>query len=96
VTNFSLYLFHTSLQQFKLNIANMIVSQENASFSTMNADQLFDLFQLTDVDSTKKKEEEKPDRKLTVTNVLENLEELWDVRQYQEEYSIDHFLESLK
>jgi hypothetical protein len=74
----------------------MIVSQENASFSTMNADQLFDLFQLTDVDSTKKKEEEKPDRKLTVTNVLENLEELWDVRQYQEEYSIDHFLESLK
>jgi hypothetical protein len=58
VTNFSLYLFHTSLQQFKLNIANMIVSQENASFSTMNADQLFDLFQLTDVDSTKKKEED--------------------------------------
>ena len=84
-----------SLQKFKLNIANTVITQENASLSTMNTDQLLDLFQLTDTETIEKKVE-KAEGKASMKEILEDLEELWDERQYQEEYNIDTFLESLK
>lgn len=34
------------LQRFKLNIANSVVSQDNASLSSMGTEQLLDLFQV--------------------------------------------------
>jgi TATA-binding protein-associated factor len=84
------------LQKFKLNIANTVISQENAGLSTMNTDQLLDLFQLTDTTENAGKKPEKVGDKASMKDVLGNLEELWDARQYQEEYDIDAFLESLK
>ena len=37
-----------SLQKFKLNLANTVISQENSSLLSMNTSELLDLFQLTD------------------------------------------------
>lgn len=36
-----------SLQKFKLNIANTVISQENSSLSSMNTSDLLGLFQLS-------------------------------------------------
>lgn len=49
----ALVLFYTcvyicSLQKFKLNLANTVISQENSSLLSMNTSELLDLFQLTD------------------------------------------------
>jgi TATA-binding protein-associated factor len=38
------------LQRFKLNIASSVVTQQNASLSTMGTDQVLDLFQLSSTD----------------------------------------------
>lgn len=37
-----------SLQKFKLNLANTVISQENSSLLSMNTSDLLDLFQLSD------------------------------------------------
>ena len=37
-----------SLQKFKLNLANTVISQENSSLLSMNTSELLDLFQLSD------------------------------------------------
>lgn len=43
-----------SLQRFKLNIANTVVSQQNSGLDTMNTDQVLDLFSApSDKPSTK-------------------------------------------
>lgn len=39
---------HCSLQRFKLNIANTVISQDNSSLHSMNTAELLDLFQLSD------------------------------------------------
>ncbi|XP_058055877.1 TATA-binding protein-associated factor 172 [Anopheles bellator] len=124
------------LQKFKLQTANTVVSDENASMETMGTDQLLDLFTLADDSSTRldgsagaaaaspgtpRRGSIQRSNSLTgggsgglETNggdgraptggapaapfktVLENLPELWDDRQYHEEYDLSQFLESLK
>lgn len=39
------------LQKFKMNIANTVISQENASLQSMGTEQLLDLFTLDKVKS---------------------------------------------
>ena len=41
-------MYICSLQKFKLNLANTVISQENSSLLSMNTSELLDLFQLTD------------------------------------------------
>ena len=41
-------MFVCSLQKFKLNLANTVISQENSSLLSMNTSDLLDLFQLSD------------------------------------------------
>ncbi|XP_052865254.1 TATA-binding protein-associated factor 172 [Anopheles cruzii] len=126
------------LQKFKLQTANTVVSDENASMETMGTDQLLDLFTLADDSSTRldggsagaaasmpginaRRGSMQRSNSLTgggsgglETNggdgraptggataapfktVLESLPELWDDRQYHEEYDLSQFLESLK
>lgn len=82
------------LQKFKLMTANTIVSDENASMDTMGTDQLLDLFNLHENDQNNAKNDNKSGS--SMKNVLENLPELWDDRQYDEEYDLSQFLEKLK
>jgi hypothetical protein len=41
-------VYDCSLQKFKLNLANTVISQENSSLLSMNTSDLLDLFQLSD------------------------------------------------
>ncbi|KAG0207805.1 TATA-binding protein-associated factor mot1 [Mortierella sp. GBA30] len=95
------------LQKFKLNIANTVINQQNSGIQSMGTDQILDLFQISgedEADAKKKKGAEVraeggeagADQKMSTKNVLESLENLWDEKQYEEEYNLDSFISSLK
>lgn len=89
------------LQKFKLMTAHTIVSDENAAMETMGTDQILDLFNLdTETGGTAANNRGRSDAAAvggnSMKNVLENLPELWDDRQYEEEYDLSQFLEKLK
>ncbi|EGE80113.2 TATA-binding protein-associated factor mot1 [Blastomyces dermatitidis] len=100
-----------NLQRFKIDVASTVVNQQNAGLSTMDTDQLLDLFNLgetaegaekpsqdggvggneidmVDIDGEVKEKGKK--------GWLDDLGELWDDRQYQEEYNLDSFLATMK
>lgn len=94
------------LQKFKMNIASTIVNQQNAGLSTMDTNQLLDLF---DVDEAAAKienggPEEKKDKTvqddltggLIPTDAVGELGQLWDESQYEDEYNLDNFIKTLK
>ncbi|GFR58849.1 TATA-binding protein-associated factor 172 [Elysia marginata] len=88
------------LQKFKLAVANTVITQENSSLQTMGTDQLLDLFvldqQSTPAASSKSSgKEDKPGKRETVRSILDGLEELWDESQYESEYNMEAFMESL-
>lgn len=58
------------LQRFKLNIASSVITQQNAALSTMNTDQVLDLF-TAGPEAPAKKEAATPVSKMTQSNVLE-------------------------
>eukprot|EP00058_Branchiostoma_floridae_P013864 XP_002599352.1 hypothetical protein BRAFLDRAFT_64295 [Branchiostoma floridae] len=88
------------LQKFKLNIANTVISQENSSLRSMGTDQLLGLFTLDE-----RKEREEGGRTAGAGNahgsgegmkgVMEGLGELWDQAQYETEYDLGSFVQSL-
>ena len=88
-----------------------MVNQQNAGLSTMDTDQLLDLFNLGETSENAKKLNQ--DSGLGANEVdmididgevkekgkkgwLDELGELWDDRQYQEEYNLDSFLAAMK
>ena len=89
------------LQRFKLSIANSIVNEDNASLKNMDTSQLLDLFTPVDAAATsetaKKEVAGGGDAAGTgkLSQVLSNLEELWDESQYQEAFNVDSFVSSL-
>lgn len=84
------------LQKFKMNIANTVISQENASLQSMGTEQLLDLFTLDKDGKTEKADTSTSSGKASMKSVLENLGELWDQEQYDTEYSLENFMHSLK
>ncbi|PNF40724.1 hypothetical protein B7P43_G00685 [Cryptotermes secundus] len=87
------------LQKFKLMTANTVINSENESMETMGTDQLLDLFSLGD----KKKDNQKSSKSqpasshaLTMKNVLETLPDLWEEKQYEEEYDLSTFMSNLR
>lgn len=86
------------LQKFKLMTANTVVSDKNASMDTMATEHLFDLFNLSDDKSKADKSSEGQNNGsgTSVKRVLENLPELWEDKQYEEEYDLTQFLQTLK
>jgi TATA-binding protein-associated factor len=102
LTMFSLWL-GCSLQQFKLKIANTVVSKDNQSFSSMGTAQLLDLFNYSG-DPTKgfqkgsndAKEGDATESKPGLKAVLSSLEEMWDSAQYAEEFNLDSFVDKLR
>ncbi|KAJ5526925.1 hypothetical protein N7513_011084 [Penicillium frequentans] len=96
-----------NLQRFKIDVASTVVNQQNAGLGTMDTDQLLDLFSLGETAETA----EKPDatgNEVDMVDIdgevkekgkkgwLDDLGELWDDRQYQEEYNLDSFLATMK
>ncbi|XP_023219051.1 TATA-binding protein-associated factor 172-like, partial [Centruroides sculpturatus] len=86
------------LQKFKLTVANTVISQENASLQTMGTDQLLDLFSL---DLTKKSDASESSgghqaKGKGIKAVLDTLPELWGPDQYEKEYDLQNFMQSLR
>ncbi|KAF7727950.1 TATA-binding protein-associated factor mot1 [Apophysomyces ossiformis] len=91
------------LQKFKLNIANTVVNQQNSGLQSMDTDQILDLFNVSGADETEAKQKKASKAKSVeaegtgkAKHVLENLENLWEEKDYEEEYNIDSFISSLK
>jgi TATA-binding protein-associated factor len=83
------------LQRFKLHIANSVINQQNATLTSMDTDQILDLFQTPPVGAQEaKKKAVDPNKKASAKAILENLEELWDEKQY-EEFDAENFVDSL-
>lgn len=99
-----------SLQRFKIDVASTVVNQQNAGLGTMETDQILDLFNLGETtDSVEPpggshlngKEEDMVDatgevREKGKKGWLDDLGELWDDKQYEEEYNLDTFLANMK
>ena len=91
-----------SLQKFKLNIANTVITQENSSLLSMNTSDLLDLFQL-DEDQPRLQDKDASDKPVNsgaaskgLKNVLEALPALWNEEDYKSEYDIQSFVQSLQ
>ena len=99
-----------SLQRFKLNIANTLVTTDNSSMNTMSTGQILDLFSLqrfillrlsfskNNIFSSSKntKKTKKQEGQGKGINLVNELGELWDEREYDEEFKVNEFLEKLK
>ncbi|OJD36271.1 tbp associated factor [Diplodia corticola] len=100
-----------SLQRFKIDVASTVVNQQNAGLGTMETDQILDLFNLsTDgadmanpggANNDTIHEDDAVDatgevREKGKKGFLDELGELWDERQYQEEFDLDNFLATMK
>ncbi|KAI7862134.1 hypothetical protein BDF14DRAFT_1746376 [Spinellus fusiger] len=91
------------LQKFKLNIANSVVNQQNSGLQSMDTDQILDLFSVSSEATENRKKKKKAEEAAAAASdgmgkakaVLENLENLWDDKDYEEEYNIDSFISSL-
>lgn len=93
------------LQKFKLNIASTVINQQNSGLSSMDTDQLLDLFDVKEVPTSAitnggSGEEEALDEtgqiKGKQPNPIAELGELWDEKEYEEEYNLDSFIQSLQ
>ncbi|KAJ1971300.1 TATA-binding protein-associated factor mot1 [Dimargaris verticillata] len=96
------------LQKFKLNVANSIINQQNAGLQSMNTNQLLDLFNVSSTPtsgpnprggidgSSASKQQDARKKGSSAKAVLKNLDDLWDDKQYNEEYNLDSFIQSLK
>ena len=82
-----------------MNIANTVISPDNSSLSSMGTDQMLNLFSLDETKkgetSGTKKKESASSEKSTMKDVMNNLEELWDEKQYEAEYDLSNFMKSL-
>ncbi|PWY95771.1 hypothetical protein BO94DRAFT_600390, partial [Aspergillus sclerotioniger CBS 115572] len=97
-----------NLQRFKIDVASTVVNQQNAGLNTMDTDQLLDLFNLGETAESAEKPSESTGNEVDLVDIdgevkekgkkgwLDDLGELWDDRQYQEEYNLDSFLETMK
>lgn len=92
------------LQKFKLTIANTVISQENSSLQSMGTDQLLDLFTLDDqkkgsvstpIEMHGARSSDRNSSGRGIKSVLDTLPDLWDDHQYETEYDLCNFLQSL-
>jgi TATA-binding protein-associated factor len=81
------------------------VNQQNAALATMNTDQILDLFNVKASDPSVAKANANQEMAIDAegnpikkggSNVLEGLSELWDEKEYEEEYDMGDYLSSLK
>lgn len=97
-----------SLQRFKIDVASTVVNQQNAGLGSMETDQILDLFNLGETSDiggeggASGKDEDMVDletgevKKKGEKGWLEDVGELWDERQYEEEFNLDSFVQNLQ
>lgn len=95
-----------SLQRFKIDVASTVVNQQNAGLGSMETDQILDLFNLGETSETGgesgSKDEDMVDletgevKKKGEKGWLDEVGELWDERQYEEEFNLDSFVQNLQ
>ncbi|EON63494.1 hypothetical protein W97_02722 [Coniosporium apollinis CBS 100218] len=97
-----------SLQRFKIDVASTVVNQQNAGLGTMETDQILDLFNISTGEAPAMPaadggvaEDDAVDatgevREKGKKGFLDELSELWDEKQYEEEYDMDSFLASMR
>lgn len=87
-----------SLQRFKLNIANSVVTQQNSGLSSMDTDLVLDLFRRTseeeDAAAAAKKKAREGNGPVSQQNLLQGLEDLPPEEEYQD-LDISKFLGSI-
>lgn len=100
-----------SLQRFKIDVASTVVNQQNAGLSTMDTDQILDLFNVNDTgpglisdkpqNAMEGREEDMVDletgevRQPGKKAWLDDLEELWDNKQYEESFDLEDFMKNM-
>lgn len=82
------------LQKFKVQTANTIISGENSQMETMGTEQLLDLF------SNKPGGGKDSNGTASSSNngmkaILDSLPELWEHKQYEDEYDLSQFMTKL-
>ncbi|KAG9561000.1 SNF2 family DNA-dependent ATPase domain-containing protein, partial [Aureobasidium melanogenum] len=101
-----------SLQRFKIDVASTVVNQQNAGLGSMQTDQILDLFNMGDTEGAPSLEDKPRDpnaideadavdaegnvREKGKKGILDELSELWDEKQYEEEFNLDGFLSTMK
>lgn len=100
-----------NLQRFKIDVASTVVNQQNAGLSTMDTDQILDLFTLGDSGDTlitdKKRDGEFEGREEDMVDVetgevnkqgkkpFDDLAELWDQQEYEESFDLQEFMKKM-
>lgn len=83
------------LQKFKVQTANTVISGENSKLETMGTDQLLDLFSHKSNTGVLEPNSNVPSTS-SVKAIIENLPDLWDHRQYEDEYDLTNFIQTLR
>lgn len=86
------------LQRFKMNIASTVVSQQNADLSTMETENVLDLFTLGPGNETDTKEKKAPTSRISQKALLDSLGEMEDTEEQYADLAGDagSFAASLK
>lgn len=82
------------LQKFKVHTANTIISSENNKLETMGTEQLLDLFSHKQGSSGASSSGQSSGSN-SVKAILEALPDLWDQKQYDNEYDLTQFISKL-
>ncbi|XP_008479452.2 TATA-binding protein-associated factor 172, partial [Diaphorina citri] len=83
-----------NLQKFKLLTANTVINSENRNLDTMATGKILDLFCLDGQDS-RQEAGSSGTNPGGLKGLLDTLPELWDEREYEEEYDLSNFVQSL-
>ncbi|KAI8867712.1 hypothetical protein GQ42DRAFT_164610 [Ramicandelaber brevisporus] len=94
------------LQRFKTHMANTVISQQNAALNSMNTDEIIDLFSSSSVASQLEQKksgaaasggssQQQEQKQQKAKQIMSSVVELWDESQYNEEYNLDSFVNSL-
>lgn len=88
------------IQRFKTHIANTVVNRDNSSLQSMNTEQLVNLFQ---IDANDNEEDSKKRSGSSAAGVgkgmkaaLAGLDELWEEKQYEDEFNVNSFLSEMQ
>jgi len=83
-----------SLQQFKKNVSNAVISADNKSIGSMGTDQLLDLFQAPDPANPAGNVQTAGSAPVSQKAAMQMAGEDWDESQYDDEFDLDAFVSS--
>ncbi|KAL9619467.1 MAG: hypothetical protein Q9160_005904 [Pyrenula sp. 1 TL-2023] len=99
-----------NLQRFKIDVASTVVNQQNAGLNSMATDEILDLFNLGEgaegaekptsgtiegADDDMGVDEEGNVKEKGKKGWLEGVSELWDEKQYEDEFNLEGFLQQV-